>query len=211
MSRLPINEIILVVAASLMCSGCANRHYEQTEVGEFSGSLDLRWIKPNRFIYEPNPDDPLTFVREDGTPVIPERIATDGGSIPRLLWSVPPYSPWGYAPAYIVHDYIFESRYCGSDDFSFEQSAVVLSEAIKTLMETGCAPVNKLGLYSIHEAVASPIAREHWDNGECKLPLPAELAADAPPGEVLFRISFAPTSAADTRGEPTCGTQQQSE
>jgi hypothetical protein len=63
---------------------------------------------------------------------------TDGGSIPRFLWGVKGYSPWSYAPAYIVHDWLFEAHHCGytpDNRYSFEDSVAVLAEGLKAVME----------------------------------------------------------------------------
>ena len=104
------------------------------------------------------------------------------------LWSIPPYSPWGYAPGYIIHDWVFEAHRCGNDDISFEESAVILGDAIKTLMENDCAPKNKFGAYSIYQAVRSPVARAAWDSGSCSV---AAFSGDsAEEGEVIAEISF---------------------
>ena len=122
----------------LHCIGCANVLYERTQVGKFEGSLDVRWIKPDRFIYIPDKDDPLRFSTSDKKRIEPGRMFTDGGSIPRLFWSVPGYSPWGYAPSYIIHDWLFEAHHCNISeykDISFDDSARLLAEGIKTLME----------------------------------------------------------------------------
>jgi hypothetical protein len=37
---------------------------------------------------------------------------TDGGSIPQPLRAIKVYSPWGYAPAFLVHDWLFAIKQC---------------------------------------------------------------------------------------------------
>ena len=98
---------------------------------------------------------------------------TDGGSIPRPLWALRSYSPWGYAPAFIVHDWLFHMRHCqlpGNEKFTVDEAAWVMSEVMKTMMEK--EGVDKFTLYTIFEAVRSPLAKNLWDTQECEeLPL----------------------------------------
>src|SRR5262245_17632462 len=115
--------LILVVAN---CSGCANLFYQQTQIGKFEGSVDVRWVKPDRFMYIPNNENPLRFRTSDQKIIVPRKMLTDGGSIPQLFWSVPGYSPWGYAPSYIIHDWLFEAHHCSIPEYneiSFDDSA----------------------------------------------------------------------------------------
>jgi len=184
----------LLVALACVCvllSGCAGVTYRRTSVGEFSGQLDVRWIKPDRFIYMPNPDDPLRFVTSDRRAIVAGTMYTDGGSIPRLFWGVPGYSPWGYAPAYIVHDWLFAAHHCALPayaDVTFDDSARVLAEAIKTLMETDLAPRDATTLWAIHAAVQTPIAKKLWDAPD-HCDRPAHPAAESQPiGELVLRI-----------------------
>ena len=89
-------------------SGCGYVQYQTTDQGEFGGKLEVRWIEPNNFLFIPAENDPFYFSRKkDGRRIQPKAMYTDGGSIPQLIWGVPGYSPWGYAPAYIIHDWIF--------------------------------------------------------------------------------------------------------
>jgi hypothetical protein len=37
---------------------------------------------------------------------------TDGGSIPQPLRAIKVYSPWGYAPAFLVHNWLFAIKQC---------------------------------------------------------------------------------------------------
>ena len=72
-----------------------------------------------RFVYVPSPGRPLTFHRRshDATvrTIVPEMMYTDGGSIPRQAQLFRGFSPWGFAPAYMVHDWIFVARHCLTD------------------------------------------------------------------------------------------------
>src|SRR5205085_1586544 len=130
-------------ALGLMVTGCATLSDQPGPGGKLTGKLDVEWISPNQFIYTPNPSDPLTFVSTDGRRIVPQRMFTDGGSIPPVLWGVPGFSPWGYGPAYIVHDWLFTQHHCrlpGYETVFFDDSARILGEVIDTLMNTGEVP-----------------------------------------------------------------------
>ena len=62
-----------------------------------SGTLLIQWVDGKRFIYVPDPNDGLRFHGGDGRDIVPKRMYTDGGSIPRLFWSVKGFSPWAMA------------------------------------------------------------------------------------------------------------------
>lgn len=163
--------------------------------GKFEGSLQVRWIKPDRFIYMPDAADPLRFSTSDGRLIQPLMMHTDGGSIPRLFWSFKGYSPWGFAPAFVVHDWLFEVHHCkpaAVQNMSFEDSARILAEGIKALMESGIAPRDQTTMWAIYEAVKSPIAKDVWDRTDPCEPLPLALPAPgAPlPGELLITIDM---------------------
>jgi hypothetical protein len=187
--------ILLAVSTLILCTGCAHIIYERMKVGEFKGGLEVRWIKPDRFIYIPDENDPLRFKTWDNKLIEPKKMYTDGGSIPRFFWGVPGYSPWGYAPSYIIHDWLFVAHHCEIPDYkdvSFEDSARLLAEGIKTLMETKVAPRDETTLWAIYEAVNSPVAKSLWDNpGGCDLPEEIPLAKRGePPGERFMRIDM---------------------
>lgn len=186
-----ICKALLALIATLLCSSCAQVIYERTKSGKFDGSLDVRWIKPDKFIYIPTKDDPLRFTTSDQKVIVARRMYTDGGSVPRLFWGVPGYSPWGYAPAYIIHDWLFEAHHCDIPeyrDITFGQSANILAEGIKTLMMSNTAPKDETTLWAIYEAVKTPIAKSVWDQTEsCNPPIQTE-GVDGAPGELLFRV-----------------------
>ena len=52
-----------------------------TKTGTLTGKLEIRWIKPDRFIYLPDGADPLRFVTSDQRTIQPGLMYTDGGSI----------------------------------------------------------------------------------------------------------------------------------
>lgn len=159
---------------------CSQLYYSQTKPGKLDGVLRLEWIGENSSIYEPDESAPLTFVTSDGRRISPQKMYTDGGSIPPVFWGVPGLSPWGYAPGYMVHDWLFEMHHCrypGYEAISFQDSARILSETIKTLMIQNKVPANPGALYAIYEGVSSSIAEDIWTNGKCNPVPPAVLAA----------------------------------
>src|SRR5262245_53900835 len=87
--------------------------YQKLKVGKLEGKVTVQWLEPNVFLFIPDAERPLTFTRSNGEKIQPGRLITDGGSIPRPMWVFRNYSPWGYAPAFIVHDWIFYTKHCG--------------------------------------------------------------------------------------------------
>ena len=174
-----ISKVMLLVLC-LFISACATRQtYNETGKGQFEGVVEVRWLEPDRFLFVPNRDNPLRFTSADGTRVFePQPMYTDGGSIPRIFWSIPGYSPWGFGPAYIIHDWLFDAHHCnlqGYEDITFEDSARLMGETIKTLMETDRVPKDEALFANVVGAVGTPIAKRLWDEGNCNLP-PPELA-----------------------------------
>lgn len=165
-------------APSLTAQLFADGFYSQLAVGSFSGRLSVTWDGMDEFIFLPDAENPLTFVRSDGTRIIPQKMYTDGGSIPRLLRGAKKFSSWGYAPAFIVHDWLYTAKKCGyatDSHWQFSDTALIMAEAIKTLMEVGY--VNYRGetrkleraedtLYLMYLAVRSPIAKALWDDDQ---------------------------------------------
>jgi hypothetical protein len=183
-------RMIMGLLSLYLCASCAYLTYNRTDIGKFEGGIDVRWIEPNKFIYMPT-QDPLKFTTSDKKVIVPRRMYTDGGSIPRLFWGVPGYSPWGYAPAYIIHDWLFEAHHCDIPeyrDITFDKSASILAEAIKTMMVTNKAPRDETTLWAIYEAVKSPIAKSLWDKTDSCNPPKEMMKFEKPPGELLFRI-----------------------
>lgn len=162
------------ILLSLMLAGCnAHQLYKDTPTGQFEGVVEIRWLRPDRFLFVPNPADPLRFTTAGGQVLEPKAMYTDGGSIPRIFWSVPGYSPWGIGPAYIIHDWVFTAHHCntaGYDQVHFKDSARIMGETIKTLMESHIVPKSETVFFNVVEAVKSPIAERIWKKGECDLP-----------------------------------------
>ena len=170
-----MHKLSYLLIAVLLC-GCADVRYRETKTGKLKGRLIVQWIDQDEFIVRPDKERPLTFTRYNNETITPEAMYTDGGSIPRPLWAFRSYSPWGYAPAFIMHDWLFHMKHCqlpGYERYSVEEAARVLSEVMKTIMEDD-QQGNKLALYSTFEAVRSPIASNLWNSGKCIQP-PADL------------------------------------
>lgn len=175
-----------------LITGCASIQYDRVRPGSFQGKVTITWAEPNYFIYEPSPTDPLKFA-SDGHIIIPKKMYTDGGSIPPFFWGIPGYSPWGYAPAYIIHDWLFVAHHCNYDtdnQYTFEDSARLLAEGIKTLMETHRVPKDEFVEYTIYEAVSSAVAKELWDNGECIPATELEARALDASRKVIFTLDM---------------------
>jgi hypothetical protein len=63
------------------------------------------------------------------------------------------FSPWGYAPGYMIHDWMFVGRHCHVDgepgsrfdqirDVGFDDSATILAEAIQALVASNQVKAN---------------------------------------------------------------------
>ncbi|MDF0603981.1 hypothetical protein P1J78_25060 [Psychromarinibacter sp. C21-152] len=101
---------------------------------------------------------------------------TDGGSIPRAVQPFRGLSPWGYAPGYMVHDWLFQAKHCVTDGAAdaeearvagmpFIESAEILGEAIRTLIAERRVAPDDVAPRAISGAVAGPISRALWERG----------------------------------------------
>jgi len=185
-----IAKTTALAAALAIAGGCGTVAYDALEPAEFSGSVLVLWVGENdggygdgKFIYVPVPGDELTLQRHnpDATvsQITPGAIYTDGGSIPRAAQVFKGFSPWGYAPAYMVHDWLFVAKKCVTDGtatpdevpigrMDFIESAEVLGEAIKGLIEAKKVKPNDVAPEMISATVAGPISRRIWfQKGGC--------------------------------------------
>jgi hypothetical protein len=176
---------MLAILSTICVAACASFTYESTSAGKLRGQLLVVWVGEDRFVYWPYTNDPLTFTlapdlqQKLGIQTIrPGLMYTDGGSIPRPLRAFDGFSPWGYAPAYILHDWVFAAHYCivqGKPDpsdiveyekikrFAFEDSAALLAEVMKTLMVNDRVRTNAEAFNLISFGVDSVVARNLWD------------------------------------------------
>jgi len=188
-------RILFLLLLAMALGGCASKPYRETQAGKFVGELDVRWVKNDYFVFLPSKDKPFTFLRKDGTAIRPGPIYTDGGSIPRFLWGVKGYSPWGYAPAYIVHDWLFEAQHCGYEPdnrYTFSDSVSLMAESLKAVMEASPEVRNYFVFDSVVAAIGSPIAKRLWESGSCKSRAfdIKVIPESAPPGDLLMTIKF---------------------
>ncbi len=214
----------LVIFAFL--AACGHVDYAKVERGDFKGSLFVMWVGEGgrsgdgKFVYVPNPRDPLRFSGPStgGREIRPEMMYTDGGSIPRIGQFFNGFSPWGYAPAYMVHDWVFVARHCNLDgtptrreaeisEMTFHQSAVLIAEAIKTLADSGRVRRNDVAGHVISSAVDGPISRRLWNKrGACEAARVSEadrIAAEAAiPGSSQARLRSARRVLPDGTTEP---------
>lgn len=171
-----LRHAVAVLALALAAGGCVPAAYSSTAPGRFEGELMLRWVAPDTFVHVPNPDAPFRFVRANGAVIEPGAFVTDGGSVPRALWPVDGLSPWGYAPAFVVHDWLFQQHRCGPsplDAGSFGESVTVMAEALRTLIGPTPSAIERERFAEIVAATASPVARRRWDHAPCRaVPVP---------------------------------------
>lgn len=190
--NLPARVLHIAETAALWpLSLLARSHFARTPPGVLTGSLTIRWYRPDLFVYTPDEANPLRFTRNTGQIIQPLEMYTDGGSIPRLLWVFRNYSPWGYGPAFVIHDWLFHVHNCGLPGYrvdSLGDAATVMSEVMKTLMrQPGFDYGSRLSMYLMYLAVRSPPAQKAWDHGPC---LTAPLAAreTAPDATIVIRL-----------------------
>lgn len=160
------------------CSG--KRFYAQVDgAGKIVGQPCVEWKKPDKFVYVRSKNPQFAFKRPNGDTIRPGNIETDGGSIPRVLWSQKDFSPWTYAPAYLVHDWLYEAHRrkvpAGTDAagnqvfYTKEQADWIMAEVIKSQMEQPQFETKKSPgqLRRIYWAV-SKFGKTAW-NGEAHL------------------------------------------
>lgn len=178
----------------VLLGACGNLNYGEVSPNSvIDGRLFVMWVgegSPSsgdgQFVFVPNPSDPLQISRFDnqgrqvGPSIQPEMMYTDGGSIPRIATVFNGFSPWGYAPAYMIHDWLFIANHCVLDGMAtpeqqkiegmqFETSAVIIAEAIKALQVSGQVAGNDVAAATISSAVAGPISRFLWQReGACR-------------------------------------------
>lgn len=172
-----------------LLAACGHVNYKDAPVGRIDGSAILMWVDETHhaagdgtFVFVPN-KDPLVFRPGKGSawtqPIRPEIMYTDGGSIPAVAQALPGLSPWGYAPAYMVHDWLFVARKCLTDGQAsdaekvvdgkkFQASADIMAELVRTMFSQGMVVRNDVAGQAIASAVAGPISERLWTaRGAC--------------------------------------------
>lgn len=180
----------LILALTLTLTACGPNIYQTAKPGEFQGRIFLMWIDDGgplgdgTFVFVPVPGQELAFTRKNPKATVdkitPEMMYTDGGSIPPVAQAFKGFSPWGYAPAYMVHDWLFIAKNCNTDGsvqgnehlvakMTFEESADIMAEAIKTLVKQKMVKPNDVSEMIIPSVVGGSISRGLWDQkGACK-------------------------------------------
>ena len=198
-SRVPIERSAIVFLFLILC-GCNSFGatvkdtfkdrtpwglWDHTEIGELQGVILLQWVGQNErkkeFIYIPDERNPLTFKRMRNkkvvdTIVLDRKFYTDGGSIPRPAQVTEDFSPWKFAPAYLIHDWLFELNHCdlpGAERYNHEIAAQILAEVIKTQMELSKDDASKSDKYLLYD-IFSPVrqySKDFWKKrtGRCDL------------------------------------------
>ncbi|WP_222280410.1 DUF1353 domain-containing protein [Rhizobium leguminosarum] len=166
----PITKAIAAALSLLACVVVAGREtidFDNLPSGKFSGTLLVMWVGEGgkagdgKFVFVPDPHNRLSFTRGGGALalIVPGVMYTDGGSIPKVVQPFRGFNPWGYAPAYMVHDWIFTAHHCISDgkkdpaylamaDIDFHESGVILGEAIQTLMAENLVARNDVAKFA---------------------------------------------------------------
>ena len=93
--------IIAFVLGVVLAVGGVMYHYNlfpslevrTAKAGKLEGKLIVQWLEPDKFLFVPDATSPLKFTRASGEVVQPQRLMTDGGTIPRPMWVSRSYSP----------------------------------------------------------------------------------------------------------------------
>jgi hypothetical protein len=165
----------------------ANFNVRWDSQGQFLGTFDRdRHLTPRGgmdYLYTPDANDPLRFIRSTGEKIQPGRMITDGGSVPRPAWVIPDINPWTYIKAYLVHDWDFSRHHCeatyGRD---FELVNLTLGEGIYTLMRTGEVNTDWRKVELVYEAVSSFVGQGVWDRMWTLMECAVSLPGGDPPG-----------------------------
>lgn len=168
---------MLGLLAAVFAAGCAS--FTTYGDGILKGRVLVQWDRQDEFIYVKG-SNPLSFKPSFmSTAIVPETMYTDGGSVPQILWGIPGLSPWALGPAYIIHDWIFLVHRCNLPApsevkaITFEQSAQILAEVGKSLVEAGLIKDNRLD--EIVWAVRTKYALSLWERPptprECEAPV----------------------------------------
>lgn len=199
--RLLCLGILGPLVATLFPSCASQAFYNRVDgAGMIRGRPRVDWVRPDKFVYLRQENGGFSFQRSNGEVITPGDIETDGGSIPRALWSKEGFSPWTYAPAYLVHDWLYEAHRRGEPGgvsesgeplyYTKDQADWIMVEIIKAQMEnpelfdTEKSPGN---LKSIHWAV-SHFGETAWTDKPRKI----SGLITRPIGEVLDNLPLRP-------------------
>lgn len=150
-------------------------------------------------MYVPDSNDLFSFQPSFmKKPIVPSLMYTDGGGVPHIFWSIRGLSPWGFGPAYIVHDWLFVVHRCHwpappeVQAITFEQLAQILPEVGKSLVKSGLIDHNKLE--EIVWAIQTKYARDIWDRppsgDDCDHPSPTHIKSLRANGQAMNVLDF---------------------
>ena len=184
-----MRKTLFASALLIALSSCATPNVDVTDPGSLSGNLMVFWVGEDNFVYYPFYKKPLVYhlpgkIRSElGVDTIrPGAIYTDGGSIPRAVRNLAGFSPWGYGPAYIVHDWLFIAHHCIANNHverhdprdrdevetvrkvDFAMSADILAAVIQALVKQNKVPARGFAPKAIYTAVDSIVAKNLWDS-----------------------------------------------
>lgn len=138
-----------------------------TRLGKFEGKPVLEVAGPRHYVFTQKAAAPFAFVRASGERIEPGQMATDGGSIPRVVWCIPGFDPWSYLPAYLIHDWIFHCSRAANNlpcPWSFDVANTILAEAVYTMMVSGYGGMAEdwRRVAAVLAAVSSTFGRRAW-------------------------------------------------
>jgi hypothetical protein len=185
---------IVALVVCLLLAGCVSP-FREAKPSRVNRPVNTVWVGTDKFVYVPGPNPAYNFTFEtgDGRIIAPGLMYTDGGSIPRFAQVFKGFSPWGFGPAYIVHDWIFYAQHChvdrgepgkalyedgrrfrdvygygGFPKLDFADSADILAGVIKTIIDDGEVQAQNVPATLISSAVDSVFALALWNEaGAC--------------------------------------------
>jgi hypothetical protein len=187
-------RVAFAIALSSALAACASPFFGALP-GRINEPVQTVWVSSDTFIYVPGPEKRnFVFETANGRIIAPGLMYTDGGSIPRIAQIFKAFSPWGYGPAYIVHDWIFYAQHCDIDRFGenqdvyndakrfadvygygdygridFHESAQILAEVVKTMIDREDVRPQNVPAVLISSAVDSVFALALWNEaGACE-------------------------------------------
>lgn len=171
----------------LLLAACTRDFPEDYPEASFSGRLYVLWVGEGKgsegdgnFVFIPDARARLTLHRKGARDLSPEMMYTDGGSIPRLAQVFNGLQPWGYAPAYMIHDWLFVAHHCQDKvaetpaygqvtGMKFEETVTVMGAALRALMDARRVKHNDIAGARITWAVGGQEARRRWNDARtCK-------------------------------------------
>ena len=170
---------MLGLLTAAFAAGCAS--FTTYGDGFLKGHVLIRWYSQDKFIFIPDEKNPFSFrpsFFRGSHDIVPGLMYTDGGSVPQVLWGIPGLSPWALGPAYVIHDWIFLVHRCNLPAppevkaITFQQSAQILAEVGKSLVEANLIKDNKLEeiVWAVRTKYAESLWKQPPTEDDCKPP-----------------------------------------